>query len=251
MALVILAVGILVIVFPLSLLFRHRPEQYGYSTDGQEEPVACDNDLGAPKAAEVSVRIQGAIESGTFWRLALSFAYHAMVTSAAIAHLMPYLSSIGLDRSLSSLVAAGMPLVSIGGRLGLGWLGDKIDRTLVAAVSFAMTGFGLLCLGYASTVGTHLLVPFLILFGIGYGGGNSLRASLTREYFGRSSYGRILGLMMGVGAVGGIAGPTLAGWTYDKSGSYQVIWLVFACLAVVAVISVSTISPLSRKQDVV
>lgn len=249
-ALVILAVSMLVLVLPLSLLFRQGPERYGYSPDGQEEPVAYDSGLDIPKGGEVSVSVQRAIKSGTFWRLASSFTYHMLVMSATITHVMPYLGSIGLDRSLSGLVAAGMPLMSIGGRLGLGWLGDKTDRRLVAVANFAMMGFGLLCLGYASTLGTHLLVPFLILFGIGYGGGNALRAALVREYFGRSSFGGIFGLTMGVGAVGAIAGPALAGWTYDNLGSYQIIWLVFAGLAIAAVISVSTISPVSKGQDV-
>jgi len=249
MAIVILALGMLVIVLPLSLLFRHKPEQYGYSPDGQREPVAYDNSLNVTKAVEISVGVKEAIKSGTFWRLALSFTYHMMVISATFTHVMPYLSSIGVARSLSSLVAAGIPLTSIGGRLGLGWLGDKIDRRVVATASFAVMGSGLLCFGYASAAGTRLLVAFLVLFGIGYGGANTLKPSLVREYFGRGSFGKIFGLMMGVGALGGIVGPTLAGWVYDNWGSYQSIWFVFAGLAIVAVISVLTIPPVSRRED--
>ena len=39
MAMAILAAGMLAIVTPLSLIFRHRPEQYGYFTDGREKAV--------------------------------------------------------------------------------------------------------------------------------------------------------------------------------------------------------------------
>jgi MFS family permease len=35
MAIIVLAMGMLVIVLPLSLLFRHKPEHYGYLPDGQ------------------------------------------------------------------------------------------------------------------------------------------------------------------------------------------------------------------------
>lgn len=242
-AVFILALGMLVIILPLSLFFRHKPEQYGYFPDGQlEDPVTYRNDSGLSQPVEVDVKAKQALKRGTFWRLALSFMYHVMVVSTIITHVMPYLSSIGVSRSTSSLVATAIPLMSIPGRLGFGWLGDKFDRRLVATGGFALVGFGLLCFGYASTT-TLLLVPFLILYGIGYGGINAMRPSLAREYFGRTNFGTIFGLIVGIGAIGGIIGPTLAGWAYDNWGTYQGIWFLLAGLAVVALISVLTMPP--------
>jgi len=147
---------------------------------------------------------------------------------------------------MSSLVATAIPLTSIVGRLGLGWLGDKVDRRLVATGAFAMMGFGLLCLGYVS-LDTWLLVPFIVLFSIGFGGNHALRPSLGRKYFGRTNFGTIFGLIIGIGGLGSIIGPTAAGWVYDNFGSYQGIWFVFAGLAVVAVISMLTI-PLAEEK---
>jgi OFA family oxalate/formate antiporter-like MFS transporter len=158
---------------------------------------------------------------------------------------MPYLTSIGFTRAIASLVAAGIPLASIAGRLGLGWLGDKVDKRRVAAGAFAMMSLGLLCFGFISAGDTWLLVPFLIIFGIGYGGNNTLRASLIREFFGRSRFGTIHGFTVGMMALGTIAGPPLAGWVFDNWGSYQPIWFVFAGLAVVALLAVVTTPPVS------
>jgi len=244
MAITILALGMLVTVLPLSFVFRHKPEQYGYLPDGQvEDTAAFDNSQGLSSAVEVDVRAKQALKSSTLWHLALAFTCHFMLVSAAVTHVMPYLSSIGITRSRSSLVATALPLVSIGGRLGLGWLGDKRNRRLVAAVAFAIMGLGMLCFGYASSVGSWLLAFFIVLFGIGYGGCNALRPSLVREYFGRSNFGTVFGLVMGISALGGIMGPPLAGWVYDNWGSYQSIWFVFAGLSVVALVSVLTIPP--------
>jgi len=243
---IILGLGMLAIL-PLSLLFRHKPEQYGYLPDGQlRNPITYNNDL--PQVTRVKVGMKQALKSGTFWRLTLSFTYWSMVVSAAITHVMPCLSTVSVTRSMSSLVVVAITLISIGGRLGFGWLGDKLDRKLVAAVGFTMMGFGLLCFGYTST-GTIWLVPFLVLFGIGYGGGSALRPSLVREYFGRSSFGAIFGLMAGINMLGNVIGPTAAGWVYDNWGSYQAIWLVFGGLAIVAVISTLTIRPVSKGED--
>jgi MFS family permease len=81
-----------------------------------------------------------------------------------------------------------------------------------------------------------LLVPFLILFGIGYGGNNTLRGSAIREFFGRGNFGAIHGLVIGIMMVGSVAGPPLAGWVFDKWHSYQPIWFVFTGLAVAAIL---------------
>jgi len=243
-AVTILAWGMMVMVLPLSLFFRHRPEQYGYFPDGQKQgTVAYPDESGTRQVVEVEVKVKQALKSGVFWRLALSRMYHMMTVAAIITHVMPYLSSIGISRSQSSLVATAIPLMSIFGRLGFGWLGDKFNRRLAATTSFIMLGSGVLCFAYASTMSIWLLVPFLVLMGIGYGGSNALLPLLGRAHFGRTNFGSIYGIMEGIGTIGGIIGPALAGWAYDNWGSYQIIWFLLAGLAVVAIIAVFTIAP--------
>ena len=236
MTITILAIGMVVMVLPLSLVFRHKPEQYGYLPDGQLEycPTYHNGSLSQ------DMKAMQALRNGTFWHLALAFTYHMMVTSTIITHIMPYLSSIGVGRSNSGRVATAIPILSIGGRLSLGWLGDKVDRKLVATGAFVMMGFGLLCLGYVP-LETWLLVPFIVLFSIGYGGNMVMRPSLGREYFGKTNFGTIFGLITVIAGLGNIIGPTLAGWVYDNWGSYQDIWFAFAGFAIVAVISMLTI----------
>jgi OFA family oxalate/formate antiporter-like MFS transporter len=246
-ALNILALGMIVLILPLSLLFRHRPEQYGYFPDGQKlGEVAYPDEAGPRQIVEVEIRTKQALKSGTFWRLVLARMYHMMTMMAIITHVMPYLSSIGISRSISSLVATAIPLMSIPGRLSFGWFGDKFNKRSVAATSFIMIGCGVFCFAYASNMRIWLLVPFLILLGIGYGGTNAILPALGREYFGRAKFGSIYGLMEGIGTIGAIIGPTLAGWAYDSLGSYQIIWLLMAGLAVAALISVFTIAPVNN-----
>jgi len=248
MTLNILALGMVVIVLPLSLLFRHKPEQYGYFPDGDPESLSIySGSPDVPQTAEVEVKVKQAIKSGAFWRLALVFMFHLMVTGAVFTHVMPYLTSIGISRSISSLVATAIPLMSIVGRLGFGWLGDKFDRRRMAMVSFTMMGCGVLLFGYSSTMNSWMLVPSFVLLGIGYGGNLILTPSLMRECFGISNFGTILGLIVGIGGIGGIIGPTMAGWAYDNWGSYQLIWFLLAGLAIVAVILILTITPVRNE----
>jgi MFS family permease len=218
-------------------LVRHKPEQYGYHPDGAvNEDVKLDDCPLPAESAEVNIKARQALKSRTFWHIALALLCQTMMVSTVVMHVMPYLSSIDIPRARSSIIAMAIPLTSISGRLGLGWLGDRLDKRRVMAAAFAMICGGLLCFAFASSEASWLLVPFLILFGIGYGGNNTLRGSAIREFFGRGNFGAIHGLVIGIMMVGSIAGPPLAGWVFDKWHSYQPIWFVFTGLAVAAIL---------------
>jgi MFS family permease len=245
-ALTILAAGMLALCLPLSLVVRHRPEQYGYQPDGEGEGnLTSGNNSNQAEPSELNIGTRHALKSRTFWHIALSLLCQAIVVSAVVTHVMPYLTSIHISRANSGLIASALSLISIVGRLGLGWLGDRFDKRRVIACAFAMMCGGLLCFGFASSGAVWLLTPFLILFGIGYGGNNTLRASVIREFFGRSNFGAIHGFVLGIIALGTIAGPPLAGWVFDNWGSYQPIWLAFASLAVIAILAAITMPRVS------
>ena len=238
----IMAVASLVIGLPLSLLFRHKPEQYGYLPDGEiPSPTLPENSVASVQTAEEIITSRQALKTGTMWHIALAFACHGTMIAAVVTHIMPYLSSIDMPRSTASIVATFNILVSNTGRIGLGWLSDKINSKLVVAGAFGMMGLGLLCLGWAASVNTWLVVPFLIFFGIGFGGVFAGRGPLTRDFFGRENFGSIFGLLVGITVLGGVLGPLTAGWVFDTWGEYQSIWFIFALLAIVALVSVLTI----------
>lgn len=248
----LLAAGMLFIPVLLSRVFRHKPEQYGYLPDGE----TADRNLSAdgvpaitpsePDIADIGVR--QVLKSVTFWIVALAFTCHVFLVTAIITHVMPYLSSIGMARSTSSIVATAIPLTSILGRLSFGWLGDRFNRKMTTAVGFSMMSLGMFCFGYTATAGTWLLVPFLVFFGIGYGGLNVMRPSLIQEYFGRRSFGTVFGLVIGINMAGSIGGPTLAGWVFDTWGSYQGIWLAMSAIPVAAVVAALMMSPVRSRQ---
>jgi MCP family monocarboxylic acid transporter-like MFS transporter 13 len=246
MAIAILAIGMVAICLPLSLLVRHKPEQYGYQPDGVVYEDVKSNDCPLPvKSAEVNIKAKQAIKSRTFWHIALAILCQAAIVSTMTAHVMPYLSSFSITRAKSSLIASFIPLVSIGGRIGLGWLGDRLEKRRLMACAFAMICGGLLCFGFAPSESNWLLIPFLILYSIGYGGNMTLRASIISEFFGRSNFGAIHGFVIGIMMLGSIAGPPLAGWVFDKWQNYQPIWFALAGLAVAAIVTAATTPPVS------
>jgi len=240
-AMVILGFGAWGILLPLSLLFRHKPEQYGYLPDGDlHRKLPASESQSSAQGNELDIGVKQVLKSSAFWHIAMGFMCHILVVSAIVTHVMPYLSSIGFTRSFSSLVASAIPLTSIVGRLSFGWLGDKFDKRRAAALGFVLTSLGLLSFGYVATARTWMLVPSLVLIGLGWGGPVPMMPALVREYFGRVRLATVLGLVMGVAALCGMAGPPLAGLAFDILGSYQVVWFGFAGLVVAGMISLVT-----------
>lgn len=240
-AMVIFGFGAWGILLPLSLLFRHKPEQYGYLPDGDLHKKLLATE-GQPSAQgnELDIGVKQVLKSSSFWHIAMGFMCHILVMNTVVTHVMPYLSSIGFTRSFSSLVAIAIPATSIVGRLSFGWLGDRFGKRQMAALGFVLASLGLLSFGYAATAGTWILVPSLVLIGLGWGGPVPMMPALLREYFGRVRLATVLGLVMGVAALGGMVGPPLAGLAFDRLGSYQVAWFGFAGLVVAGMISLVT-----------
>jgi len=151
-----------------------------------------------------------------------------MAVPAVVTHVMPYLSSVGIARTVSGLVATAIPLLSVGGRFGFGWFADRYVAKRMSAIALIMLTLGLACFEFVSPERTWLLVPFLVLLGFGYGGNNTMVGVLLREHFGRGNFGTIMGFAWGILMVATMVGPPVAGWVFDHWGSYHGTWLVMA-----------------------
>jgi len=241
----ILGVGICVIGVPLALLVKNKPERQEYLSDSRRSVDENRGDRPTPaQVSSIDIGVKETLKSRTFWHIGLAMTLVVIPISAVIVHVMPYLSSVGVARSTSSMVAMSIPLVSIVGRLSAGWLGDRFKRVRVTTAFIILVGLGLLFFGYVTAQKMWLLILFVPLFGIGWGSNLPMRAALLTEYFGRSRLGTIFGFMMGLSAMGGVIGPAIAGWVFDRWGNYHVAWLLFAGLVFAAAIIMVTTPPM-------
>ena len=100
---------------------------------------------------------------------------------------------------------------------------------------------GLLMFEYITTGKMWLLVLFVPTFALGWGSNVTTRVSLQREFFGRASFGTILGFLSGIRMIGHVAGAPLAGWIFDQWGSYQGAWLLYSISSALGAVAVFTI----------
>jgi MFS family permease len=56
---------------------------------------------------------------------------------------------------------------------------------------------------------------------------------LRADYFGRSAFGRIMGISNIIVVLGNVGGPLIAGYVYDQTGSYRIGFDILAAIAAV------------------
>jgi len=238
MAVVTWAIGI-----PSAMLVRQRPEDYGLAPDGEPAPavapvaapMAADDPQPPPRAAE-GMTAREALRTRAFWFLSLAFAFSWFGTTAIVVHQIPALTATGFSEESAALAVTLMTLVSLGGRMGFGWLADFRDKRLVLAAAFALQTLGMLL--FAAVHTWWQLIPFLLVYAPGYGGNISVRPALQAEYFGRRALGSIMGLTFFITSLGNVVGPVFVGWMYDTTDSYRLAFVItaFASLAAIPLV---------------
>jgi sugar phosphate permease len=230
-ALVVLALGMWVLGVPVAVVIKDRPDDYGNipETGSAGNPTSVN-----PPSPEMSFR--EVLKTRVFWYLNLADVIRMIAVTAVVTHVMPYLENLGVPRSTAGVIAAAIPLSSIAGRFGLGWLSDVVENRLVHAFCFVLMALGTAAFCFMDY--SWAVVAFLVFFPSGLGGSMVVRGALLRQFFGRRAFGKVLGVTLGAASVGGIAGPTLAGWGYDVFGNYEVVWVVYSVLLALAVLPV-------------
>ncbi|MFC1953086.1 MFS transporter [Chloroflexota bacterium] len=240
-SLIILAVGTWVIGIPLAFIFRTRPEEYGLLPDGKPQNNTKDPNIEEDYNSGVGVK--QALKMRAFWQLGIATTFQVAGMSAENLHIMPYLTSLEVDRATAGIVAMLLPLVSLAVRIPVGFLADIIDKRYILALSMGLMSIGLFILWFIDGSSFWMMVLSVVFFGLGVGGLVPLHLPIMREYFGTRRYATIAGIMGIFPTIGGITAPPLAGWMFDTLGYYDPVWLIFGGLTTISTILVLTLPP--------
>jgi MFS family permease len=228
-----------VVGIPLASVMRHRPEQYGLLPDGRTvtssaEPQQKESgeslhveETPTPGGSDVEATygVMEALKTPVFWLLSVVFGLRQLIIGAIGLHQVPFLVGIGINPQMAATVLGMTALTSILGRLGFGWLADRIPKRYVMAITIGLAALGPLILAYV-TEWWHLIF-FVLIYGVGWGGGATTMSILRAEYFGRRAFGTISGMMDFVQMFGLVLGPVFAGFMYDVTESYYLAFMVF------------------------
>ena len=238
-AFIILGLGVWILGIPLSFLIKDRSEHDGSSLNGKHLHGSTVHRKEQPRGSGIGLK--EALKHKAFISLSIVEITRHMITSSVVLHVMPYLSSVGISRTTAGMVAGVIPVFSIVGRFGFGWIGDTLDKRYRMAAGFVLIAAGLLGLCFVQQGWAVLISVFFL--SSGWGGSMILSRTIQAEYFKKEYFGRMLGILMGFGSIGGIIGPTLAGWVFDHLASYQFVWLLFSGFSVLSIWMILRMKP--------
>ncbi|MBA7674512.1 L-lactate transporter [subsurface metagenome] len=246
---VMLCVGLPLVWF---FIRQHRPEYYGLLPDGAiVEKAAADAgqmiDRGieyATEAQEVEFTLRQAMRTPAYWLIIVSQAAHMLAGPAVNIHMIPFLTDIGVDPikaagMLAMMVGASIPLRLIGGIIA-----DRLKKQhfrFILGGAYLLQAVGFIVFLLNQTI--PMIYVFLILYGIGLGGGIGLMFPMRARYFGRKAFGSISGSQMLFTMPAGIAAPIYVGWVYDTTGSYISAFTIIAALLVFSAVVVCFVLP--------
>ena len=229
-ALVGLAVTTFATCVPFLLIIRESPAPGQEPGDG--ESIA----RRGPSEPEARAFTFGqAMRSRSFWLMSTAYGAANFGGGAVFSLLVPGLQAGGISQEASALAAAGIPILSLVGRLGIGMLGDTHDKRRLLALSFGLQAVALALL--AVPLSEPLLAVFVVLFAIGFGGPIPLRTAIQADYFGVSALGRIQGSLLFISSIGGLVGPVVVGSLVDLTGGYGLGFAIAAAVASCGVVA--------------
>ncbi|MGZ8483914.1 MAG: MFS transporter [Candidatus Binatia bacterium] len=239
---------ILVGITLLSMVVRDGPEPYGLRPDGDppEEGASAERPTGpSPRPTNAGLTLHAVFRTKEFWLFTSYLSGTFAVNSAVQVHMIPYFQQdLGFTATWAAVVMSIVFVISGIGRIGGGYLLDRMDYRVVLAVVAAMMGLALLYLQIVPVHTVAATLPFALLFGVSFGCLVPMRGAVGSIMFGTRTIGGVLGLLQGGPIAAGVIGPFVMGIIFDLDGNYSAaIWGLVVISALMMPVSLAMASP--------
>jgi MFS family permease len=232
-----LLIGLIILGVNTILAFtviKGDPEDLGCKPYGQAdaENNTAPIDTGNLVTGEKDLNLRQAMKTCSFW-LFLAFMFVCGGGDFLVAtHLVPFVTDYGVSPTTAANMLALFGLMSLGGILIAGPASDLIGNKIPIAATFVLR-----LLLYAMIIKYRNPISFYIFaggFGFTFLVTAPLTATLAGRLYGFAHVGLISGFITTIHHLGGGFWAYMGGLLFDKTGSYQLIFVFSAILVVIA-----------------
>jgi OFA family oxalate/formate antiporter-like MFS transporter len=170
-----------------------------------------------------------ALRSRVFWILYASLFLPTIGVFVPMVHLAPYATDMGHPESAGVLLVSLIGLGSLLGRFGIGGLADRLGRLESLALMYA--GLGVCFVAWWQSQSLWALAAMAVGMGLFYGGFVATMPAVVMDIFGGRAVSAIIGWLYTAPGIGTLVGPPLAGYAFDRLGSYDAPILGAAALS--------------------
>ncbi len=239
---------LLVVLVPLNLLLRKRPEDLGLRPDGDGAAAAtaapAPSNIVDPAWATVDWTLARALRTRRFWWIALGYFCALYIWYAVQVHQTKYLVEIGFSSTTAAWALGLVSAFGIPGQIVLGHLSDRIGREWIWAIAsfgFAICFAILMLLQHRPSLA--LVYVMVVAQGfLGYGL-TSVMGAVVAEIFQGRAFGTIFGTIMMVALAGGAAGPLVTGVLHERLGDYNAAFGLGIAVAAISAAAIWIAAP--------
>ena len=235
---ILLAIG-----FPLACVIRkiYSQEEAGIASLESSEANSKDS---PHLSTDPQFTLKQALRHRSFWLLSVAMGMRHLVTEGVSVHFVILLVDRGWSTEAASTLLGISALIGAPARIGMGWLGDLLDkRRLVMGLLLALS-VSVLLMGYSAEA--LVFTTCMIIYSLAYGGLAALQEPIRADYFGTRAFATIQGMSRSVVTAGTFLGPIIAGFFYDVTKSYTIAFGVFALVSLMATLLMFFAKPPQR-----
>ena len=208
------------------------------SFDGEAAGTGRAGPVRAPKPVPL-------LKTVAFWQVAIGTALGLGVLQTLLVSLVPIARETGFSVSEAGSLLSLFGGFALVGKLVLAWLANRMEMRVILASLF--TAIGALCMLLLLTEGSYALLIMTALLGLVAGVSTPAYQALLADLFGQASFGSANGAAMLVIACTGALLMRLGGEIFDRSASYDAMFMVFAAISLVSTgLLVSLAAPASK-----
>ena len=238
-AFVVLGAAVLFFYCSGSQFLVRDPGKKGLAPDGERHEHRVNR-----TAPETGMTLQDAARTVQFWTICFAFLLVFFCVGIILMHIVTHAIDLGISPANAAMVLSGVGGASIAGRFVMGGAGDRIGNKAALVICFVCLASSLVWLQLADQL--WMLFLFALVYGFAHGGFFTLIAPLIAELFGTRSHGVIFGIVAFAATVGGSLGPVTAGYLFDITGSYGIIFGILTGMGIVGLIAALTLKPTTR-----
>ena len=221
----------LIIVIPVAQFMKHSPQRMGLKSYGEENVIAK---VQSSTPAVEGLSLKQAIKTGRFWIFGLVAFGFVFCMQLIVVHITPHAIDSGILAIVAASIVSIIAAVSLIGRLGIGFLSDRLGAMPALAACLIIFALALIWLLFAKEV--WMFYIFAIIYGIAYGGEAAVMVLVPAELFGLKYVGIITAATFFMGAIGGAIGAPFGGYIFDITGSYDLAFVICIIISTLAFI---------------
>ncbi|MGE0227016.1 MAG: MFS transporter [Dehalococcoidia bacterium] len=245
-----LAIASAVLLYPVAMLMRRAPEDYGLHPDGRSSAEVA---RGAAHAAQAefatSLTRRQAIATPAFYLIVAAFGFGGLAIIVPVIQGIPFMTDAGYSRGVASFMIVLTSIPSMLTKPFWGYLVDKAPANRLAAIGFVLNAVAIL--GIVLSVNAHatpIVYASWLLLGFGWGGMIPLQEVVWATFFGRRYLGAVRSAGLPFSLLVSAGGPLLVSFYFDVAGDYNGALIAVAVLGILAALLVNL--PRNPRRDV-